>query len=130
MAVLAVAAAVALLAYAFRRDIVALFAPSELPCVHWRPLGVCALASVGGILTTIQNGAVSPFLGSGLEFTALAVVVVGGAALVYLAATLKLPAPPAPGHLSAFRRLRRPFRLNQFSTFMPKKEKLEESLDL
>jgi ribose/xylose/arabinose/galactoside ABC-type transport system permease subunit len=41
-----------------------------------------ALASVGGILTTIQNGAVSPFLGSGLEFTALAVVVVGGVSLL------------------------------------------------
>jgi ribose/xylose/arabinose/galactoside ABC-type transport system permease subunit len=41
-----------------------------------------ALASVGGILTTIQNGAVSPFLGSGLEFTALAVVVVGGISLI------------------------------------------------
>jgi ribose/xylose/arabinose/galactoside ABC-type transport system permease subunit len=41
-----------------------------------------ALASVGGILTTIQNGAVSPFLGSGLEFTALAVVVVGGISLL------------------------------------------------
>jgi len=41
-----------------------------------------ALASIGGILTTIQNGAVSPFLGSGLEFTALAVVVVGGISLL------------------------------------------------
>jgi ribose/xylose/arabinose/galactoside ABC-type transport system permease subunit len=41
-----------------------------------------ALASMGGILTTIQNGAVSPFLGSGLEFTALAVVVVGGISLL------------------------------------------------
>jgi ribose/xylose/arabinose/galactoside ABC-type transport system permease subunit len=41
-----------------------------------------ALASIGGILTTIQNGAVSPFLGSGLEFTALAVVVVGGISLI------------------------------------------------
>lgn len=40
------------------------------------------LASAGGILTTVQNGAVSPFLGSGLEFTALAVVVVGGISLV------------------------------------------------
>jgi ABC-type sugar transport system substrate-binding protein len=34
------------------------------------------LASLGGILTTIQNGAVSPFLGSGWEFTALAAIVV------------------------------------------------------
>jgi len=41
-----------------------------------------ALASAGGILTTVQNGAVSPFLGSGLEFTALAVVVVGGISLL------------------------------------------------
>lgn len=40
------------------------------------------LASIGGILTTVQNGAVSPFLGSGLEFTALAVVVVGGISLL------------------------------------------------
>ena len=40
------------------------------------------LASAGGILTTVQNGAVSPFLGSGLEFTALAVVVVGGISLL------------------------------------------------
>jgi ribose/xylose/arabinose/galactoside ABC-type transport system permease subunit len=39
-------------------------------------------AAVGGILTTIQNGAVSPWLGSGLEFTALAVVVVGGISLL------------------------------------------------
>jgi ribose/xylose/arabinose/galactoside ABC-type transport system permease subunit len=41
-----------------------------------------ALAAVGGILTTVQNGAVSPWLGSGLEFTALAVVVVGGISLL------------------------------------------------
>ena len=41
-----------------------------------------ALASIGGILTTIQNGAVSPFLGNGLEFTAVAVVVVGGISLL------------------------------------------------
>jgi ribose/xylose/arabinose/galactoside ABC-type transport system permease subunit len=40
------------------------------------------LASAGGILTTVQNGAVSPWLGSGLEFTALAVVVVGGISLL------------------------------------------------
>jgi len=40
------------------------------------------LASAGGILTTVQTGAVSPFLGSGLEFTALAVVVVGGISLL------------------------------------------------
>lgn len=40
------------------------------------------LASFGGILTTVQTGAVSPFLGSGLEFTALAVVVVGGISLL------------------------------------------------
>ena len=40
------------------------------------------LASAGGILTTLQNGAVSPWLGSGLEFTALAVVVVGGISLL------------------------------------------------
>ena len=40
------------------------------------------LASLGGILTTVQNGAVSPWLGSGLEFTALAVVVVGGISLL------------------------------------------------
>lgn len=39
------------------------------------------LASAGGILTTVQNGAVSPWLGSGQEFTALAVVVVGGISL-------------------------------------------------
>jgi ribose/xylose/arabinose/galactoside ABC-type transport system permease subunit len=41
-----------------------------------------ALAAAGGILTTIENGAVSPFLGDGLEFTALAVVVVGGVSLL------------------------------------------------
>ncbi len=41
-----------------------------------------ALASIGGMLTTIQNGAVSPFLGDGLEFTAVAVVVVGGISLL------------------------------------------------
>lgn len=41
-----------------------------------------ALAAVGGILTTVQKGAVSPWLGSGLEFTALAVVVVGGISLL------------------------------------------------
>lgn len=41
-----------------------------------------ALAAFGGILTTVQNGAVSPFLGNGLEFTALAVVVVGGISLL------------------------------------------------
>lgn len=40
------------------------------------------LAATGGIITTVQNGAVSPFLGSGLEFTALAVVVVGGISLM------------------------------------------------
>ena len=40
------------------------------------------LASIGGMLTTIQNGAVSPFLGNGLEFTAVAVVVVGGISLL------------------------------------------------
>lgn len=40
------------------------------------------LASAGGIMTTVQNGAVSPFLGAGLEFTALAVVVVGGISLL------------------------------------------------
>jgi ribose/xylose/arabinose/galactoside ABC-type transport system permease subunit len=40
------------------------------------------LASGGGILTTLQNGAVSPFVGDGLEFTALAVVVVGGISLL------------------------------------------------
>jgi ribose/xylose/arabinose/galactoside ABC-type transport system permease subunit len=40
------------------------------------------LASFGGILTTIQNGAVSPFLGSGWEFTALAAIVVGGISLL------------------------------------------------
>lgn len=40
------------------------------------------LASAGGVLTTLQNGAVSPWLGSGLEFTALAVVVVGGISLL------------------------------------------------
>jgi ribose/xylose/arabinose/galactoside ABC-type transport system permease subunit len=40
------------------------------------------LASIGGILTTLQNGAVSPWLGSGMEFTALAVVVVGGISLL------------------------------------------------
>jgi ABC-type sugar transport system substrate-binding protein len=38
--------------------------------------------SLGGILTTIQNGAVSPFLGSGWEFTALAAIVVGGVSLL------------------------------------------------
>lgn len=41
-----------------------------------------SLAALGGILTTVQNGAVSPWLGSGLEFTALAVVVVGGISLL------------------------------------------------
>jgi ribose transport system permease protein len=41
-----------------------------------------ALASIGGILTTVQNGAVSPWLGSGVEFTALAAVVVGGISLL------------------------------------------------
>ncbi|MER8571317.1 ABC transporter permease [Mesorhizobium sp. M1409] len=40
------------------------------------------LASIGGILTTVQNGAVSPWLGSGVEFTALAAVVVGGISLL------------------------------------------------
>lgn len=40
------------------------------------------LAATGGIITTLQNGAVSPFLGSGMEFTALAVVVVGGISLM------------------------------------------------
>jgi ribose/xylose/arabinose/galactoside ABC-type transport system permease subunit len=40
------------------------------------------LAATGGILSTLQNGAVSPFIGSGLEFTALAVVVVGGISLL------------------------------------------------
>ncbi|MER9296788.1 ABC transporter permease [Mesorhizobium sp. M0621] len=40
------------------------------------------LASTGGILTTVQNGAVSPWLGSGVEFTALAAVVVGGISLL------------------------------------------------
>jgi ribose transport system permease protein len=40
------------------------------------------LASAGGILTTVQNGAVSPWLGSGVEFTALATVVVGGISLL------------------------------------------------
>jgi ribose/xylose/arabinose/galactoside ABC-type transport system permease subunit len=40
------------------------------------------LAAAGGIMTTLQNGAVSPWLGSGLEFTALAVVVVGGISLL------------------------------------------------
>ena len=52
---------------------------------HWLLSASCSLARLhplGGILTTIQNGAVSPFLGSGLEFTALAVVVVGGISLL------------------------------------------------
>ena len=40
------------------------------------------LASIGGVMTTLQNGAVSPFLGSGLEFTALAALVVGGVSLL------------------------------------------------
>src|SRR5258708_4819719 len=45
------------------------------------------LASLGGILTTIQNGAVSPFLGSGWEFTALAPIVFGGITLLPVPAT-------------------------------------------
>ena len=40
------------------------------------------LASAGGIVTTVQNGAVSPWLGNGVEFTALATVVVGGISLL------------------------------------------------
>lgn len=40
------------------------------------------LAALGGSLSMIQNGAVSPFLGAGMEFSALAIVVVGGISLL------------------------------------------------
>ena len=39
------------------------------------------LASVGGILSLLQVGLLSGYLGQGLEFTAVAVVVVGGISL-------------------------------------------------
>lgn len=39
------------------------------------------LATIGGILTVIQVGAASPSIGSGLEFTAVSIVVIGGISL-------------------------------------------------
>lgn len=39
------------------------------------------LAAVGGVLDTLQIGAISAYLGKGLEFNAVAVVVVGGISL-------------------------------------------------
>ncbi|NDJ61510.1 MAG: ABC transporter permease, partial [Chloroflexi bacterium] len=39
------------------------------------------LASVGGVLSTLQVGAITSYLGSGLEFTAIAVIVIGGVSL-------------------------------------------------
>jgi len=40
-----------------------------------------ALAAFGGVLTTVQVGGVTSHLGKGLEFTAVAVIVVGGISL-------------------------------------------------
>lgn len=39
------------------------------------------LATIGGVLTVIQVGAASPSIGSGLEFTAVSVIVIGGISL-------------------------------------------------
>jgi ribose/xylose/arabinose/galactoside ABC-type transport system permease subunit len=39
------------------------------------------LASIGGILTMIQVGQVSPTMGSGYEFSAIAMLVIGGVSL-------------------------------------------------
>ncbi len=39
------------------------------------------LATLGGIVTVIQVGAASPSIGSGLEFTAVSVIVIGGISL-------------------------------------------------
>ncbi len=39
------------------------------------------LASIGGIMSLVQVGAISSYLGKGMEFTAVAVVVVGGISL-------------------------------------------------
>jgi ribose/xylose/arabinose/galactoside ABC-type transport system permease subunit len=39
------------------------------------------LAAVGGVLDTLQIGAISAYLGKGLEFNAVAVIVVGGVSL-------------------------------------------------
>ena len=50
--------------------------------VIFRNFVLCgALAALGGVLTTLQVGAVTAYLGSGLEFNAVAVVVVGGISL-------------------------------------------------
>jgi len=39
------------------------------------------LATIGGVLTLVQVGAASPSIGSGLEFTAVSVIVIGGISL-------------------------------------------------
>jgi ribose/xylose/arabinose/galactoside ABC-type transport system permease subunit len=39
------------------------------------------LAAVGGVLDTLQIGAISAYLGKGMEFNAVAVIVVGGVSL-------------------------------------------------
>jgi ribose/xylose/arabinose/galactoside ABC-type transport system permease subunit len=50
--------------------------------VVFRSFVLCGvLAALGGVLTTLQVGAVTAYLGNGLEFNAVAVVVVGGISL-------------------------------------------------
>jgi ribose/xylose/arabinose/galactoside ABC-type transport system permease subunit len=39
------------------------------------------LATIGGVMTLVQVGAASPSIGSGLEFTAVSVIVIGGISL-------------------------------------------------
>jgi ribose/xylose/arabinose/galactoside ABC-type transport system permease subunit len=39
------------------------------------------LASIGGILSMFQLGSVTPYMGEGLEFTAIAVIIIGGISL-------------------------------------------------
>jgi ribose/xylose/arabinose/galactoside ABC-type transport system permease subunit len=39
------------------------------------------LASIGGIFSMFQLGSVTPFMGEGLEFTAIAVIIIGGISL-------------------------------------------------
>jgi ribose/xylose/arabinose/galactoside ABC-type transport system permease subunit len=39
------------------------------------------MASIGGVLTMSQVGSISPSLGSGYEFTAIALLVIGGVSL-------------------------------------------------
>jgi ribose/xylose/arabinose/galactoside ABC-type transport system permease subunit len=54
----------------------------RVPRVTFFAFVVCGLlAAIGGVLTVVQVGAVSGSIGSGLEFTAVSVIVIGGISL-------------------------------------------------